>query len=247
MSDRGEMLETPLVIVNFKTYADATGEKALRLAKIIAEIAKEKNVSVAVAPQHADIFRVASNVDIPVLAQHVDPISPGSYTGWVLPEAAREAGAIGSIVNHSEHRLRLFDIEQVIKRMRELDMVSVVCTDNVNISKSVAALGPNMIAVEPPELIGSGASISKVRPDVVRDTVEEVHKVNPDVRVLCGAGISTGEDVRVALQLGAEGVIIASGVVNAPDQRAAMLDVAEGVLSASGALLEWYKLRREKL
>ncbi|MDI6819427.1 MAG: triose-phosphate isomerase [Candidatus Hodarchaeaceae archaeon] len=240
------MLETPLVIVNFKTYASATGERAVELARLIVEVASEKGISVAIAPQHADIHRVASVVDIPVLAQHVDPISPGGHTGWILPEAAKEAGAIGALVNHSEHRLRLFDIEQIIKRVKELGMVSIVCADNVSISKSVAALGPDMIAVEPPELIGSGISVSKVKPDVVRNTVEEVHKVNPDVRVLCGAGISVGEDVSVALQLGAEGVIIASGVVQAKDQRAAMLDIAEGVLTASGTSFGWYGLRRER-
>jgi len=88
-----------------------------------------------------------------------------------------------------------------------------------------------MVAVEPPELIGTGRPVSKVKPEVVSDAVKLVREVNPRVRVLCGAGITSGEDVRIALELGAEGVLLASSVVKAPDPRAAMLDIAEGVTS----------------
>jgi triosephosphate isomerase len=89
-----------------------------------------------------------------------------------------------------------------------------------------------VVAVEPPELIGTGRPVSKVKPEVVRDAVSGVHGVNPDVRVFCGAGISSGEDARVALELGAEGVLVASCVTKAEDPRMAALDLAEGVLKA---------------
>ena len=207
------------------------GDRAVELAKTIASVAKEEGVSVAVAPQNLDLYRVASQVGIPVLAQHVDPITPGAHTGWLLAETAKAAGAVGSLINHSEHQLQPEEIEQVAKRLRELELVSVVCARDPEVCKRVAAFKPDMVAVEPPELIGSGRAVSKVKPEVVSDAVKEVHGVNPDVRVLCGAGITNGEDVRIALELGAEGVLLASGVVKASDPRAAMLDIAKGIVS----------------
>lgn len=224
------MLAMPLVIVNFKAYPNAIGEGSVRLARDIAEAGKEKGVNVAVAPQYADLYRVSSQVGVPVLAQHVDSLAPGRGTGWLLPEAAKEAGAVGSLVNHSERRLELDEIKKIVERLRELGLVSVVCAKDVEMAREVAAFGPDVVAVEPPELIGTGRAVSKVKPEIVRDAVEEVKRLRPDVHVLCGAGISGGEDVRVALELGAEGVLVASCVTKADDPRAAALDLAEGVL-----------------
>ena len=48
-------LETPIIIVNFKTYLEATGQKAVELAKSAEKASKETGVSIAVAPQFADI------------------------------------------------------------------------------------------------------------------------------------------------------------------------------------------------
>jgi triosephosphate isomerase len=224
------MLETPLVVVNFKTYAEATGERAVRLAKIIAGVAKRKKVNVAIASQAFDIYRVAGAVDIPVLAQHVDPLKSGRFTGWVLPEAAKEAGAVGSLVNHSERALTMPEIERVVLRLRELNMISVVCGRDVERSMEVARLAPDIVAIEPPELIGTGRAVSKVKPEVISDTVREVRHVNPKTKVFCGAGIGSSEDVRLALKLGAEGVLLARAVVCAKDPRAAIEDIVDGVV-----------------
>lgn len=223
------MLKTPIVIVNFKTYPQSVGERAVELSKTIASVAKEKGISVAVAPQNLDLYRIASQIDIPVLAQHIDPITLGAHTGWLLAETAKETGAVGSLINHSEHQLQPEEIEQVVRRLRELELTSVVCARDPEVCKRVAVFEPDMVAVEPPELIGSGRAVSKVKPEVVSDTVKLVHEVNPGVRVLCGAGITSGEDVRIALELGAEGVLLASSVVKAPDPRAAMLDITKGI------------------
>lgn len=222
----------PLIVVNLKAYPTAIGEKALELARTIASAGKEKGVQVAVSPQYADLYRVTSQVEVPVLAQHVDSLEPGSGTGWLLPEAAKEAGAVGSLVNHSEHRLKLGEIEKVVARLKELDLISLVCAKDPEKARQVAAFKPDMVAVEPPELIGTGRAVSKVKPDVVSDTVKSVREVSPNVHVLCGAGISGGEDAKVALELGAEGVLVASCITKADDPHSAMLDLAEGVLRA---------------
>ncbi|MBA7617969.1 Triosephosphate isomerase [subsurface metagenome] len=223
------MLKTPIVIVNFKTYPQSVGERAVELAKTIAEVAEVKGISVAVAPQNLDLYRVASQVDIPVLAQHVDSITSGAHTGWLLAETVKATGAVGSLINHSEHQIQSEEIEQVVRRLRELELTSVVCAKDPEVCKKVAAFKPDMVAVEPPELIGTGRAVSKLKPEVVSDAVKMVREINPEVRVLCGAGITNGEDTRIALELGAEGVLLASSVVKATDPRAAMLDVAKGI------------------
>jgi len=222
-------IRTPFILVNFKTYSEATGRRALELAKKAEKVSLESEICIGVAPQFVDIPTIASEVEIPVFAQHIDPIKPGSFTGHILPEAVKEAGAVGTIINHSERRLRLADIDEAIKRSREVNLTSVVCTNNADVSASAAALKPDMIAVEPPELIGTGIPVSRAKPEVVTGTVELVKRINPDVIILCGAGITSGEDVAAALKLGTEGVLVASGIVKAKDPYKVMLEFVEAI------------------
>lgn len=217
------------IILNFKTYEESTGDNGLRLARICEEVAKETGAEIIVVPQLADIYRISQAVSIPVYAQHIDNIKYGSNTGHVLPEAVKAAGAVGCLINHSEIRLKLADIEANIRKLRELGMVSIVCTNNVDTTKAAAALKPDYVAVEPPELIGSGISVSKAQPEIVSGSVEAAREVNPDIKVLCGAGITTGEDVRKAGELGTCGVLLASGVIKAKDPRAVLMDLVKGV------------------
>lgn len=219
-----------MILVNFKTYAQATGKKALRLTKIAQEVSLKTDVCVAVAPQFVDINRIANEVDIPVFAQHVDPITYGSHTGHILPQAIKEAGAMGTIINHSERRLKLADINTAIRMTRETGLTSIVCADTAEVSAAVVALNPDMIAVEPPELIGTGIPVSRAKPEVVTNSIKLIRKVNPAVVILCGAGITKGADVEAALKLGTEGILIASGVVKAKDQYTALLDLAEAIM-----------------
>ena len=220
----------PLIALNFKTYAQAFGENSLRLAKIAEEVSEQFGVTIAVAPPMIDLARVAAEVEIPVFAQHVDPYKPGSHTGSIIAEDVKAAGAVGSLVNHSEHRLRLADIGMVLERLRENGLISLLCTDTVETTKAGAALSPDMLAIEPPELIGTGIPVSKAKPEVVRGAVQAVQKINPDVHVLCGAGISTGDDVARAIELGAEGVLLASAYVKAKDPKLVLIDMAREAL-----------------
>lgn len=206
---------TPLILVNLKTYIEGTGEKALKLAKKAMEISSKTGVCIGLAPQYTDIPRLTSATSLPIFAQHVDPIEPGSFTGHVLPEALIEAGAVGTLINHSEKRLKLAEIDAAIRRCKKLGLVPVVCTNNSSVSASAAAMSPNFIAIEPPELIGTGIPVSKAKPEVITETVESVMKVDSKVTILCGAGITKGDDVAAALKLGAKGVLVASGIVKA--------------------------------
>jgi triosephosphate isomerase len=220
-------IQIPIVIVNFKTYAEATGKRAVELAQKAERVNHETGVSVGVAPQVADLAAVAEAVEIPIFAQHIDPISPGGYTGHVLAESVKEAGAKGTLINHSERQLKLADIDEIIRITHERGLLSVVCANNPTISMAAAALKPDLIAIEPPELIGTGIPVSKAKPEVVTNTIQLVREINRKVVILCGAGISHGEDVHAALRLGTQGVLVASGIVKAKDAYAIMLEFAE--------------------
>ena len=223
------MLKTPIVVINFKTYPEATGERAVELAKLIQAVAEQYSASVAVCPQQADIYRVASQVEIPVLAQHVDPLEPGRNTGWVTPDSVKAAGAVGTLVNHSEHKIPHDLIKKVIDLCRQKGLTVIACSADIEESKALATFSPDFVAVEPPELIGTGIPVSKAKPEIVRGTVEAIKQANPKVEVLCGAGITTGEDVAKAVELGTVGVLVASGIVQAKDQRAAIEDMVRAL------------------
>ncbi len=210
-------LKTPLIIVNFKTYLESTGKRAIELAKQAERASKETGVNIIVVPQFADLAKVVEAVEIPVFAQHVDPIKPGNCTGHILVESVKEAGAVGTLINHSERQLKLSDIDAIISLTREKGLTSCVCANNPSVSAAISALLPDITSVEPPELIGSGISVSKAKPEIVTDTVKIVQKFHPKMTILCGAGISTAEDVSIALKLGTRGVLVASGIVKAKD------------------------------
>ncbi len=205
-------IELPIIAINFKTYTQATGERAVTLAKKCEQVAIENGVTIIVAPQIADIYRVSSSVDIPVFSQHLDAGEPGRFTGHSLGETLLEAGCSGSLLNHSENRMQLADIEASVRKAEHLGLYTIVCTNNPLVSVAAAAVNPSAVAVEPPELIGSGISVSQAQPEIISGTVEQIRAVNKDVVILCGAGISNGDDVKSALKLGSQGVLLASAV-----------------------------------
>ncbi|HDI01072.1 MAG TPA: hypothetical protein ENF78_01390 [Candidatus Bathyarchaeota archaeon] len=92
-------------------------------------------------------------------------------------------------------------------------------------------LGPDMFAFEPPELIGTGKSVSSEKPDTLRRAMRYAKEVNPDVFALCGAGVSCGKDVFDAIMLGAEGVLVGS-VVRKPNFKDILSEMARSALEA---------------
>ena len=217
--------KTPIIILNYKTYTESTGKNAVKLSQYVQEASDETGINMAIAPQAVDLYPNIESVDIPVYAQHMDAITPEGHTGSALPEALYETGIEGSLINHSEKRLTLADIDVVVEKTRQLDLTSVLCTNNVKTSAACASFNPDFIAIEPPELIGTGIPVSQASPEVVENTVEEIHKINKNISVLCGAGISTGEDMKAALDLGAQGVLLASGIIKAENQKEALIDL----------------------
>ncbi|MEM2155034.1 MAG: triose-phosphate isomerase [Candidatus Jordarchaeales archaeon] len=224
-------VKTPIIVVNYKTYLESVGKRGLEIARAAERISVETGVCIAVAPQFPDLRMIAEAVEIPIFAQHVDPVKPGSFTGHVLAEAVKDAGAEGTLINHSERRLVLADIDEAIKRAKEVGLKTIVCSNNLEVSAAVAALNPDFCAYEPPRLIGTGISVSTAEPEIVTQAVEAIRKVNSRVIPLCGAGITTGDDVAAALKLGTEGVLLASGVVKAKKPEIVLEEMAKAVAS----------------
>jgi len=213
-----------MMIINFKTYEQGTGEKALKLAKIADSL--DSNVEIIIAVQPTDIKFIAENVKIRVFSQHIDPIGYGAHTGWILPEAVKSAGAEGTLLNHSERRIDFETLGKSIKRCRELGLTTVVCADTPETAKRVAEFRPDYIAIEPPELIGGEVSVSKAKPEVIMKSIEKVKPFG--IPILCGAGIHEKEDVKKAVKLGARGILVASGVVKSENSEEAIRDLLEG-------------------
>ena len=216
----------PIIMVNFKTYARATGKKALNLARKISELTKKSKSKWVVCPQHIDLW-MAKYMEIPVYAQHVDALEPGRGTGYVTPYSLKLYGIKGSLINHSEHRLSVKEIKTRIEILKKYKMVSVVCANSVKEASKLARLKPNYIAVEPPELIGTGISVSEAKPEVVERSAKVVKKHG--VKFLCGAGISKGDDVKRAIELGADGVLVASAIANSKNPVKVIKDFLKGV------------------
>jgi triosephosphate isomerase len=203
-----------LFIINLKNYEEISDSNSSRLAEAAYKIAKKHGTKIVVCPPNHLISEVAK-LPVTVFSQHVDIAKIGSTTGFIVPELLKKSKVRGSLINHSEHRIAPQEIEELVSRLKSLKMTSVVCVKDVSEAKKYAILEPDYIAIEPPELIGSGKAVSKERPEVITDAVAAVRNAKNSTRLLCGAGIVSGDDVAKALELGADGILVASGIVKA--------------------------------
>ncbi|MFP3196255.1 MAG: triose-phosphate isomerase [Caldivirga sp.] len=220
-------MKVPVLIINMKAYPELLNGGAVKLAKAAEKVARELGASIIVAPPHTYLRQVVEAVGIPVYAQSADPVDPGARTGHIPLEFVKDAGAAGVIINHSEHRLLLNDIAYLVGKAKALNLETVVCAPDPPSSAAAAALYPTAVAMEPPELIGTGRSVSRTKPDVVVETVNAVRRVNGEVKVITGAGIEDYNDVAKALELGTVGVLVASAIVRAKDWEAKITELAK--------------------
>lgn len=216
------MRRQPIIVVNFKSYASATGEQALRLARVVERAARALKADIRICVGACDLRRIAREVRIPVYAQHIDADEPGAHTGAITAEAIKAAGAAGTLLNHSERRLGLDVLERSIERAHANKLTTIACASTPDIGAAIDALNPHFIAIEPPELIGGEVSVSSAKPDVISRAVRKIiNDVNCE-SVLVGAGVKEHADLIKALELGAHGVLLASHITNADDPGAAL-------------------------
>lgn len=223
------MNENTLIVVNFKTYESAHGNNATQLATAMKEVGEETGAAFVAATSPFDLHVVHNtNPALTVWAQHLDPIGFGSNTGRLHPATAVERGARGTLLNHAERQIPFEQIADTIEALSD-GFTTCVCAADIEQAKKIATLGPDFIAVEPPELIGGDISVTSADPEIVRGTVEAVKQVNPEVSVLCGAGVKNGADVAKAIELGAKGVLLASGVTQSSDVYATLKDLVSQI------------------
>jgi triosephosphate isomerase len=216
------------MIINFKNYLEVSGQGTVELSKAAQEIAHDLKVEIGVAPPIFSIFSVSQAVSLPVFCQHLDSIHEVASTGFLSPEMAKSFGAIGSILNHSEHPIDEMSISELIKRLRNLKMTTIVCAKSPEEVSNIARFRPDFIAIEPPELIGSGRAVSKHDPSIITRSVQSKSEHSGSTRLICGAGIVDKTDVSSAVRLGAEGILVSSGVVKASSWRQKIFELASG-------------------
>ena len=221
-------MKRPLII-NFKNYEEASSAaRTIKLAKAAEQVAKKLKVEIVVAPPQPSLALVAKSVKVPMVSQHADNENVGSTTGFSVPEILKSYGAVGSIINHSEHRIEMKAIASLIDRLRKLSMTSITCARTPQEVMEISVFHPDFIAIEPPELIGSGRAVSKVNPSIITDSIKAAGSRS---KVICGAGITDKEDVSTAIKLGSHGILVASGVIKADSWVGKIAELASGMKS----------------
>jgi len=210
-----------MIVVNLKAYSNAVGEKSEDVMEACRRASEVTGERVVVAPQPEDLLRAE---DVEVFAQHVDGVNPGSHTGSVLARGLKEAGATGTLINHSERRLQDRDIEASVNAAKSLGLKTIVCAQSPDDCEKYSRFDPDYIAFEPPELIGGDNPVSEAKPGLIQEAVERT-----EADVLTGAGIKSKKDVEKSIELGCEGVLVASGVVKANDKYAEVKELCEGL------------------
>ena len=203
-----------MFVINCKNYEEVSGDKIVKFIKIAEQISKKYKVKIAISPpQH--LIGLVANSSITILAQHVDDSKVGSTTGFMIPELLKKSKVKGSLINHSEHRISSKEIEKIVLKLKELKMVSIVCVKDIAEIKKYLKLNPDFIAIEPPELIGSGKAVSTEKPELIAKAADIVNNSKNKTKLLCGAGIVSGDDVKKAIEFGSKGIRVASGIIKA--------------------------------
>jgi triosephosphate isomerase (TIM) len=203
-----------------------SADKAIRLAESASQVADKLKIEIVVAPPQPVLALIAKNIRIPVICQHVDNEKMGPSTGFIVPEIAKSYGAVGSLINHSEHRMEMSSISSLVERMRKLGMASIVCAQEPHEVVEISTLQPDFIAIEPPELIGSGRAVSKENPEIITKSIQGAESRSS---VICGAGITDKSDVAKAMELGSQGILVASGIVKATSWEKKITELASGM------------------
>lgn len=217
-----------MIFVNFKTYEQGTGQKAINLTKILEEVAAEAQVKIIPVVQSTDIKEVVASTTLEVWAQKIDAATFGPHTGAIIPEAVLEDGAVGTFLNHSEAKFGTFEeLSKAFDRAKEVGLKTLVFAETLEELRNICSLGPTYVAYESPEFIGATTtSIVEGNAEVIKQAYEASRKAG--IPLIVGAGVHSGEEVKKSLELGAVGVAVATDIVKAEDPKQELLDLVEG-------------------
>jgi triosephosphate isomerase len=216
-----------MIVVNFKTYEEVTSwNNGFKLAKICEEVFQTYRIPMILCVQATDIYKIKQVTSLPIFAQHIDAVEPGKNTGFITWLAVKEAGAMGVMINHSEHRIGMENIVKTVEICKRENLRTLVCVENAEEAASIDTIEPEMIALEDPILIGGEVSI--IKNEEGKKKVEEFIAKRLKASCLVGAGVKGKEDVSESLRLGASGVLLASGVTKAEDPKKVLIELCEG-------------------
>lgn len=186
-----------MIIVNFKKYV--SGEAAVNLAKICKKVSGETNVKIIIAVQPEDIYP--------------------EIECWSQKPEDFKYNFSGTLVNHSDYRIASWpEIKQGIK--------VCLCTKDGPETEKLILKKPDFILYEPLELIGSATtSVALSKPEIISEVAEICKRYS--VPLIVGAGVKSGEDVKISLQRGAIGVGVSSAVVKSADPEKQLRELAE--------------------
>lgn len=212
-----------MILINFKIYKETFGDRALELAEICKRVSQKSGVRIIPVVSALDAVRIKEKTGMEVFLQAVDEYSDGAKSGFVSPFQAEVLKIDGSLINHSEHKIKPGTVKKILENYPQ-NFKSVVCIGSLGQADGWAKnIKPDWIAYEPKEFIGNKEkSVASEKPDIIRKMVERY----PNVPILVGAGIHSKEDVKVSLKLGAKGVLISTFIMKAEDPEKELTEVA---------------------
>ncbi len=219
------------LIINLKNYLETSGENTIKLVKDAEKVSVRLDVEIILSPPQPSLALIVKQTNLKVISQHVDLKKPGSTTGYYVPEIIEKIGAAGSLINHSEHPIEITEIKQLIEKLKELNLLSFVCVKTTKELKEILELAPSYIAIEPPELIGTQKSISSEKPFLIRECKQMVNTKGQISELICGAGINKNEDVKMALEYGAKGILVSSSITKASNWYEKIFELASAFKS----------------
>jgi triosephosphate isomerase len=221
------------LIINLKNYLETSGDNTIKLVKDAEKVSERLDVEIIVSPPQPSLALIVKQTNLKVISQHVDLKKIGSTTGYYVPEIIDKIGAAGSLINHSEHPIEITEIRQLIEKLKELNLLSFVCVKTTKELKEIIELGPNYIAIEPPDLIGTQKSISSEKPFLIRECKQMLSTKDQISELVCGAGINKNVDVKMALEYGAKGILVSSSITKASNWYEKIFELASAFKSSS--------------
>ncbi len=214
------------LIINLKNYLETAGDNTIKIIKDAEKVSEKTDVEIIVSPPQPSLALMTSQTNLKIISQHIDIKKSGSSTGYYIPEIIQKVGAFGSIINHSEHEIKMEEIRQSIEKLRELNLISIVCIKSAKDLKNILDFKPSYIAIEPPELIGTQKSISTEKPYLITECSNIINDEKTETKLICGAGISTKEDVKIALENGSSGILVSSSITKSSNWHDKIFELA---------------------
>lgn len=208
-------IRPPLFEIGPKTFLDRAA--LLDVADAAWQASVRYEVTVIITPPALDIEAVKRAAPgLRVFAQSMDPARPGASTGAILPEALAAVGADGVMLNHAERPIDERVLPAAIGRARDAGLLTIVCADAIPQAARYAACAPDIVLVEPHDLIGTAGRLR--RPSIALASAA-VASVDAGVLVMHGGGVAGERQARAIMAEGASGTGCTSAIVRASNRR----------------------------